>query len=246
VKYSTILINSYKDNQIMLKKSIKSCLSQKGVNIQLILSTVKNDPSIQTAKKIDKDIDIVVNKKPSVYGQINSALPFVKYEWFSFFSGNDIALKTKIRDEINLCGKNKKVCYSSYLKCKIGNNVQKSKTILFRDYSYKKHLKGNFVSDVAVMHKSILDKYSPFLEKFDKFAFYDLWLRVCEGEGESIFVYNEKPTWIYMVDRNSLCQSRKRSEKRKLKYDLYRKFMLSYHDGSNKKYDTFKEFKENY
>jgi len=246
MKYSTTLINSYNDNQKMLNRSIKSCLYQDGAKIQIILSTVKDDPSIQTARKISKDIDIVVNDKPSIYRQINNALPFVRYDWFSFFSGNDVALKTKIRDEINLCKGNKKICYSSYLKCNNGADIKKSKIFNFFNYDYKKHLEGNFVSDVAVMHKSILDNYYPFKEKFDKFAFYDFWLRVCEGEGESVFIYNSKPTWIYLIDKNSLHQSRRRSEKRKLKYKLYRKFMLSYHNGSKVVFDTFKDFKENY
>ena len=245
MKYSTTLINSYNDNQKMLRRSVESCLSQDKVKVQIILSTVRGDLAIDTVRKISKDIDIVINDKPSIYKQINNALPLVKYDWFSFFSGNDIALKNKMRDEIDLCRGKKKVCYSSYLKCRNGSDVKKAKFTGYCDYNYKKHLKGNFVSDVAVMHKSILDKYSPFREKFDKFAFYDLWLRICEGEGESVFVYNSKPTWLYLIDKNSLHQSRRRDEKRKLKFKLYRKFMLSHHDGSKKVFDTFKKFKEN-
>jgi len=251
MRYSTTLINSLDDNQKKLKRSIESCLDQDGATIQIILSTVENDPSIQTAKKISKDIDIVINEKPSIYGQINNALPFVKYDWFSFFSGNDVALKNKIRDEMDMCVGEKKVCYSSYymldkkLNAKEGLDKKNLRTISLPDYDYENHLGNNFITDVSLIHKSILEKYSPFKEKFDKFAFYDFWLRVAEGEGASVFAYNNKLSWTYVIDKNSLCQSRFRDKKRKKKYKLYRKFMLSYHDGVEP-VETFGEFKKLY
>jgi hypothetical protein len=251
MRYSTTLINSLNDNQKKLKRSIESCLCQDGVKIQIILSTVKDDPSIKTARKISKDIDIVINDKPSIYGQINNALPLVKHDWFSFFSGNDVALKNKIKDEIDMCVEEKKICYSAYymldkqFNIKKGFNKKKLRTINLSDYDYKEHLSNNFITDVSLIHKSILEKYSPFNEKFDKFAFYDFWLRVAEGEGPSVFAYNNKPSWTYVIDKNSLCQSRFRDKKRKKKYRLYRKFMLSYHDGSEP-VETFGEFKKLY
>lgn len=51
-----------------------------------------------------------------IYSQLNRAIRRVRHPWYTYASGNDRALPTKLRDEVRLCqARGKLVCYSSYL-----------------------------------------------------------------------------------------------------------------------------------
>lgn len=220
---ASVIINTYNDERNGLIEAIESYLYQDGVDVQVIISTVKGDNSIKLAKEYG--LDCCISNEAGIYPQLNKALSYIKNEYFAYASGNDVAYSNKMFDEIDMCVKNKKlVCYSGF---DISNSeFHVYKTRLFHDYSYAKHLKGNFVNDCATIHKSLIDKYTPFALEHNNHAYWHLWLNIFEGEGD-VFVYNPYPTWIYRVsDKSSHVIRSKSAEKieinRKAKYKMLR------------------------
>ena len=197
----SVVMNTYNENKNWLLQAIDSYLKQDSVNVDLIISTVKNDLSIDVANK--KGLKISISESGGIYNQLNNSLNLVDGDWYCYASSNDVALPTKLKDEVELCIKNnKKVCYSAYYQS--DKNLNNKKIIKFYNYSYRKHMTGsNFVSDLAMVKRDILEKYKPFNENFHNFAYYDFWLRVAEGEGENVFIYNPKPEWIYRITKQS-------------------------------------------
>lgn len=195
---ANIIINTYKGDQKLLVEAVNSCLKQNDCNIKLIVSTVAGDPSIETLKGFD--LELVVSRVPSIYGQLNAATKKITEEWWCYMSGNDLAYPDKMRLEISKCIKNNaKICYSAY---DISNGGKKVRTQQFPEYSFEKNLEGNFITDVATMHKDVLDKYGPFSEDFDNLGYWDFWLRVGKDHPE-YFIYNSIPTFLYKVSNES-------------------------------------------
>jgi len=183
----------------MISIIINSYTEQTYNDIEIIISTVIGDPSIKIANNFN--LKCVISESPGIYSQLNKSIKHISGDWYAYASGNDIALPTKLKDELSLCLKyNKKICYSSFYKSSDGGSTKK--LIKFHDYDYNAHLKGNFVSDVALINTTILKKYLPFKEIYDNHAYWDLWLRIAENEG-NIFVYNSKPEWVYIIDPKS-------------------------------------------
>jgi len=196
----TVIINTVNENPRYLLEAIKSYESQVGVLVQIIISTIVGDPSVKVAG--ERGHKIVVSPKPGIYPQLNTAIKHIKADWYCYASGNDVAHPRKLILEVGECLKySKKVCYSAFYIT--DNNLTVTGTRTFYSYSYKKHLNiGNFVSDCAMMSREIIDKYGPFAFRWGNAAYYDLWLRVYEGEG-NVFCYNPVPTWYYRICHNS-------------------------------------------
>lgn len=226
IKYdASVIINTYRNSDNNLEEAIKSYLNQHGVNMQLIISTVKGDSSIKLAEKYN--LECCISDKPGIYEQLNKALSLIKNDYFAYASGNDVAYPNKMFDEIDHCVKaNKMVCYSGFDYANADLKVYATK--IFHDYNYERHLKGNFVNDCATIHKSMLDKYAPFKLEFKNHAYWDFWLRIFEGEG-NVFVYNPNPTWIYRVSNKSSHVIRSKDEKKIQENNESRIKMLSTH-----------------
>ncbi len=194
----SVIINTINENSESLKKAVESYACQ---DTEIIISTIKGDSSIKLGYKT------VISEK-GIYKQLNNAIKEITGEYFCYASGNDIAMPDKIKTEVKILEQtDKKVCYSAFYR--IENNVRK--TNFFHDYDFKKHLAGNFVSDCSMIETNLLRKYLPFNERWENDAFYDLWLRIYKGEG-NVFVYNSNPTWIYIIDKNSLHKTRQRDK----------------------------------
>jgi len=211
----SVIINTINENPEKLKKAIDSYASQ---DTEIIISTVKGDPSLKYGYKT------VVSEK-GIYKQLNNAVKEITGDYFCYASGNDISMPDKIKREVNILKETgKKVCYSAFYR--VENNVKK--TMFFHDYDFKKHLAGNFVSDCSMIETELLRKYLPFNERWENDAFYDFWLRVYKGEG-NVFVYNPVPTWVYIIDQNSLHKTRKRDKKAWDHRNKIRKQLINYH-----------------
>ena len=194
----TIIMNSYNDNQDQLKEAITGYQTQAiGCGIDFILSTVDNDPSIETAIAMDIE-KISISPERGIFKQLNHALQFAEGNWFCVASGNDKALPNKLIDEHKLLEKTGKlVCYSAFYSTDRTLNI--TSTNKFHPYNYKKHLVGNFVIDNAMVSMEVLKRYLPFREELGNDAFWDMWLRIYEGEGD-VFVYNPVPNFLYRLD----------------------------------------------
>jgi len=236
-------MNTYKENPRILQTAINSYLAQMNIVLTLIISTIEGDPSIPFIKKNYREqiktkqiIFAIILKKDhpgrgieGIYYQLNNAIKYISKntKWVSYASGNDIALPTKLYNEINMCVKNKKkVCYSSFYHYYEKQN--KRKLVKFRDYNYSKHLKGNFVYDCATIKKDLFLKYTPFCTKYKNFAYWDLWLRIYEKEG-NVFTYNSIPTLLYRIDNSSQHIKRKKNPKLRSENKKYRELMLKDH-----------------
>lgn len=166
---ASIIMNCCNEDFNYLKLAINSYLKQFGVDIQLIVSTIEGDPCIEFIRLHFPSVELCVYPKKEHPGkcpqgsflQINRALPMMTGEWYSFASSNDIALPNKTLLEIQKClSTGKKICYSAYQTINEAGAV--TLTQPFHEYSYVTHLGANFVSDCALVHKSIVDKYLPY------------------------------------------------------------------------------------
>jgi len=220
-KYLTIAIESY--------------LNQQKSKVQLIVSTIEGDPCISFIQEKYPSIELCIFPKSEHPGkspqgsflQINRALPMITGEWFCFASSNDIAQPNKIRLEIDSCIKtHKKICYSSFDRIDANGNTTNTQN--FYRYDYARHLQGNFVSDCALMHKSIVDEFLPFKTEFNNYAYWDLWLRVYEKYG-NVFCYNPAPTWKYRTLESSMHIKRRNNPTLMAQYENDKKRMLNTH-----------------
>ncbi len=218
-------MNSFNETEYKFHRAVNSVLGQKNVKIQLLLSTVENDPCIKWANQYN--IEIIINKKPGIYEQINATLPYIKGNYVAYSSSNDVMILNKFFIEKNkLIETNKKVCYSSFYH--VDDDLNIIKTAHFKEYDYSSHLCGNFVSDCALVEYSIFKKYTPFELKYGNHAYYDLWLRIYEGEGD-VFCYNDIPTWNYVISHSSQHIKRENDDIKKKINEDSRAFMLSFH-----------------
>lgn len=225
----SVIMNSFNEAEYKFHRAVNSILNQNNVKVQLLLSTVKNDNSIQWSKSYD--IEVIINETPGIYEQINATLPHIKGNYVAYSSSNDVMLSDKFSLEKNkLKEANKKVCYSAFYST--DENLEIIKTLKFKDYDYLTHLRCNYVSDCALVEYSLFRKYTPFVLKYGNHAFYDLWLRIYEGEGD-VFCYNDIPTWKYVISQSSQHIKREKDELKKKINEENRAFMLSFHKNSN-------------
>lgn len=232
-------MNTVNEDRNYLNVAIESYLNQNGIEIELIISTVENDVNIDYIKENYPKcviVEIPLENHPISKGiksplgsflQLNHALKYMTGDWFTFASGNDFAYPYKCALEVESAKKaDKLICYSAF------NHVNSdgffTRGASFHSYDREKHQKGNFVSDCAMIHKSIVDKYLPFRTELNNYAYWDLWLRVYEGEG-NVFVYNSVPTWGYRQNQNSMHLERARNAEKIRLAEIDRDIMLSLH-----------------
>jgi len=202
----TVVMNTLDDDPRDFRAALDSCLSQMGVDVWLIVSTVEGDPSVDVA--LAAGAEVVVGLAGGC-AQINRALHLVRGDWFCFMSGDDIMLPDRLARATE-----------PYLQW--GNTIVPAGGVLYNDYyevdlrdrtsrivelppvyDYKLHLQRNFVPDVSVMAMWVLEKHGPFREEWGNRAFWDFWLRVAEDEGPGIFTHSARPDWIYYVRETS-------------------------------------------
>jgi len=238
----SVIMTSYNEVPAYLHTAIESYLTQQGVSMQLILSLVEGDKNIPAILKNFKDkLELVVVPKSEHPGrsplgsffQLNYALNKISGEWFSFASSNDYAYPTKFIQEIYYCMiSKKKVCYSAFDYLFHKNKLLQKKTItqtqLFHEYDFEKHKTINFVSDCALLSMELGKKYFPFDLSFINYGFWDLWLRIYEGEG-NVFCYNSTPTWLYRQLKTSMHIEREKNPKIKEQFLKDKERMLSTH-----------------
>jgi hypothetical protein len=134
---------------------------------------------------------------------------------------------SKYQDELDmLIGFNKKVCYSDYYMTDENMNV--TRHIKLGKYSYDRHLTGNFISDLSLMETDLLVKYGLLGDKYRNYAYWDMWLRIYEGEGD-VFINNPEPTWYYRQDSEGMHTVRKSSASMQAIAEHDRAYMLNQH-----------------
>ena len=198
----SVVMNCLQNQPDWLVVAVDSLLDNRDtVDLQLIISTVRGDPSIALAKA--RGLEFVTTYRPSIYRQLNAALPLVTGDYFCCVAGNDKTLPDRFIREVSVLEINegKKVVYTAFSIADEDLNI--TGVNRYRPtYSYSAHLKGNYMADDSLMRREILDRYAPFRQEYGNYAYYDFWLRVAEGEG-NVFVYYPEPTWIYRISKTS-------------------------------------------
>jgi glycosyltransferase involved in cell wall biosynthesis len=225
---ASIIISTYNGNQKWLLDAVDSYLNQKNVDIQLIISTVEGDLSLKTLKNYSEKIEFCVSKKPGIYYQLNNAIKLIDREWFASAAGDDIAIETKIFEEINVCLKNKKrICSSGFIVTdeKLNKIGKRGKD---REYSLGQHLRGNFVSDCSLIHKTLIDEFAPFDLNCGNHGIWDFWIRVTKKYPDS-FIFDKKPRWLYRQHTGAKHILRSKSISKIKKNEAERVIMMKKH-----------------
>ena len=236
LKYNaSVIINTFNGNQKWLLDAVHSYLDQKDVNIQLIISTVKGDLSLSTLSSIS-NIEFCINKQPGIYSQLNNALSLIKNDWFCYAAGDDIAVKTKVKDEIDSCNRRgSKICASGFFITDLHlNEIRRCGTNM--SYDISEHLSRNMISDCALIHTSLIKKYGPFDLRCGNHGFWDFWLRVGKEHPE-YFLLEETPRWHYRQHSEAKHAKRAKNIKKIEKNERERKLMLNKHIDLLKKYN---------
>ena len=245
-----VVINTFRDDQEHLVAAIRGYLDQENperlhAGVIVYVSTVEGDPSVETVPAVfGAAPDIIVHALPEskhpgrgpqgIYAQLNDVFARVLEDaeernigWLTYASGTDEPLPAKLHLEVKRCIEEKKlVCYSSFYVSS-GRGKRRSKRT-FRPYSYKRHVKGNFVSDCALMRLYVARNFHPFQMRFGNHAYWDFWLRVYEGLAD-VFAYNPEPTWVYYISGESQHVQRKRDPEKEAENERMRAHMLSFH-----------------
>lgn len=218
---ATVMMISYKEREELFKRSLKGIWSTSPG--QVILSTVKGDPCL---KWVGKGVDVVVNDTPGIFSQIKAMFPLIKEKYVCLISSNDLLLPHKLTEEEGILERTgKKVCYSSFIIK--DETCNKESVYLSPPYSYANHLKGNFVNDSAMVCSDLLKRYN-LKQKYKNNTYYDLWLRIYEGEGD-VFINNKNPTWVYYVTSDSQHIKRRKDKKKYKQNKLDRQAMINEH-----------------
>jgi hypothetical protein len=232
-EHVTVIMNTFNERIDWLKASIAVVSPQVDM---LIVSVCEGDTNYEWLMKHTPDNVVVVvlpysqqlGKCPQQsFRQINNAIAHVDTKYVSWTSSDDLMSASKYQDELDLLvGFDKKVCYSDYYMT--DENLSVTKRISLGKYDHARHLKGNFVSDLSLMETALLTKYGLQGDKFRNYAFWDMWLRIYEGEGD-VFINNAEPTWYYRQDPESTHIKRQRSADMQAEADRDRAYMLSHH-----------------
>lgn len=207
---ATVILNTYGDRPDELREAIESYLAQEDVAVQLVISTVEGDSALELVRSLyTGEPRVELSSIPladhpgrgpeGIYLQLNRALACIRRPWWTYASGNDRALPSKLRDEIAACeSSGKLVCYSSFF---VGDrSLAVRRQARFQSYDFRAHLEKNFVSDCALVRTELLERLGGFRLECGNYAYWDFWLRAYEACGE-IFAYNPKPEWIYRASR---------------------------------------------
>jgi glycosyltransferase involved in cell wall biosynthesis len=238
---ASVIINTFNGNQKWLLDAVMSYVNQLDINVQIIISTVVGDKSIETLKEIP-GVEFCINKKPGIYSQLNNALPLIKNEWFCYAAGDDIAVETKVRDEINACkSSGAKICASGFFITD-SNLKETNRYGTDMKYDISEHLSRNMISDCALMHSSLIKRYGPFDPSCGNHGFWDFWLRIGKEHPE-YFLLDKTPRWHYRQHSDAKHAARKRDSAKIDKNERERKVMLKKHLDLLKKYGKEKLLK---
>ena len=209
MKSVSVVLNSINERADYFDLGVRSVLNQEGVEVQLILSTIENDVSIERIKDYKGDIDVVTmpaNEHPGhsplgSFMQLNNAMKALEGDYYTFAAANDIMETFKCKQETDLLGKTRKVCYSGYYEMDANGNINGGQG--FYAYHPVKHRTLNFVADCSMVEVETLLKYMPFRTQFHNYAYWDLWLRIYKDLG-NVFVYNPNSTWRYRQNAEAM------------------------------------------
>ena len=229
----------------LVAETLDSIRNQTYPNIQLIIA---DDGSADGSKQAieswiaDNNSDAQFISHPVNLGltrNINSAIPYIKGDYYQVFGCDDIMFPEKIEKQVRLLEENKLagIVYSDMLLID-ETGMQLDKTYYQRDahkipvsgYIYKNLIDVIFISTPSVLiRRTVLDELKYYNASLD-YEDYDFFLRASR---KFEFLYEESPTVRYRVYPNSMSAAGKK--------DIYFKniFLIYYqHYDPNDRYKT--------
>lgn len=207
----TVLINSYEEQRETFLMSLGSVFSN-DVDLQVIVCTVRGDPCLEWGKHFP--IDWVVVDKPDIFNQFNSMIPYIKGDFVTYHSCNDLMYSDKLRIESDFLASatNKKIVYTDFDMIDIDNKKTIYKAV---PYDYEKHLNRSFVPDCAMVTCDIYRNYCPLDTRWGNNSLWDLFLRVYKKEG-NVFHEINTSTWLYIKSPKSNSERRKKDKEKEM------------------------------
>ncbi len=156
----TVIYYTCNDTEENFCNSLKTILFQHMIKTKVIISTVKDDVSINYYNKYFKNIynnvSLNINETNIIDKSIliENGLKLVKTQWFFILSTNEICYAFKCYYEIKLLkSENKKICISNYDVINYTDNKEDIINITINEIN-NECLKG-----ISLMNKDILNKY---------------------------------------------------------------------------------------
>ena len=240
----TIIAVCYNQAHLVVE-TLNSIQTQTYPNIQLIIA---DDGSADDSQRVIREwIEhhapatqfIAHEKNLGLTRNINSAIPYIKGEYYQVFGCDDIMFPEKIEKQVALLEENKEVgiVYSDMLLID-ETGMQLDKTYYQRD-AHKIPVSGNIYKNLidvilistpsVLVRKAVLDELKWYNATLD-YEDYDFFLRASR---KFDFLYDELPTVRYRVYPNSMSAAGKK--------DIYFKniFLIYYqHYDPNDRYKT--------
>ena len=226
-----VLMNERHEDPNDIAAAIASITAQEDVEVTIVLH--RSEPKEELNFLYDyPEVAVLESQVRGVYHQLNLTLSRMTgdfgghaYDYVCYFSANDTMRPGSLRMQVAaLEAEGASVCYTDYTTGKPGGMLRTQK---FHDYSYNRHLPGNFVADVSLVKWDVFQKYMPFDTRWGNHAFHDLWLRMAK-DGHT-FAYLEEATWHYHRDPNSSSMKRKANPEAQRANQELREKIIAHH-----------------
>lgn len=214
----TVIAVCYNQHEYV-EAALNSIISQTYKPIQLI---VADDGSTDGSKVViqkwinDYNNDVIfVNNKTNLglTKNINTALPFVKGEFFQVFGCDDIMLPQKIEQQVILLEQNKDAAIAYSDMFFINDKGEQLSQTYYEKHAYKKPSSGWLYHDLierfiisapsVLIRKTVLDQLKKYNEHLD-YEDQDFFLRASKNFH---FIYSPEKTVSYRISANSLTGS---------------------------------------
>jgi glycosyltransferase involved in cell wall biosynthesis len=202
----SVVMPTYRQPQY-IETSVLGFLAQTYFNKELIIVHVVDDQETEAKLNVirnvaypgrygPRDIKTIPTEKPSIIHQTNIGINQAHGDYITFIASDDFMLPGKIADEVHVAQvRNALLVYSLYFY------GDENLTIIgmpqnVPDFSYDTLIRGNYITDISLVHRSVYDEFGLFDESLGTLAVYDKWLHVAEKYPDRI-VRNPVATFIY-------------------------------------------------
>lgn len=225
----SVLVICYNSSKFVTA-TLDSIKNQLYVNIELIISDdCSTDNTVEicrewlTANKdrfLNTDV-LTIEENTGTSNNINRAVKKAKGEWIKIIAGDDILLKTAIKDYVSCINKqtNVRFLFAKIIGFKeLESNCEINHDIL-RDYSeyfqlnaieqYHQLIRDNFIAaPSSFIYKASLEKIGLFDEEIAYMDDYPLWIKASMNGFKLSFL--EKATVMYRIHSNNISKPNKK------------------------------------
>lgn len=211
----TIIAVCYNQEE-WVEETLDSIKKQTYPNIQLI---VADDGSKDNSKQVIKNW-IKANNSDAVFvdhtvnlgltKNINSAIPYVKGDYFQVFGCDDIMVQTKIEDQVAIMENDRSIDIVYSDMDIINREGERSNQSYFEKNAYKKPVSGNLYDDLidrfiisapsVLIRRNVLDELKGYNESLI-YEDHDFFLRAAKNHR---FLYTPGITVLYRITGSSL------------------------------------------